>query len=97
MSYSFEWTVGPVILGGTLLLLLVPGFALIAVLVLALAAVAAILALTGAILASPYLIVRHLRRRHAEREESKIESAADHTALTVVDQPSRARSSRRTR
>ena len=92
MSYSFEWTVGPVVLGGTLLLLLVPGFALIAVLVLALAALAALVALVGAILASPYLIVRHLRRRHAERHESTTEGAANRTGLTVVAQPTTARS-----
>ena len=62
MSYSFEWTPVLVFLGAPLLLL-VPGFALIAVIVVALAAVAALVALAGAILASPYLLVRTLRRR----------------------------------
>ena len=66
MSYAFEWAPVLVFLGA-LLLLLVPGFALIAVIVVALAAVAALVALAGAILASPYLLVRALRRRLAER------------------------------
>jgi positive regulator of sigma E activity len=88
MSYGIEWTAGPVVLGGTLLLLLVPGFALIAVVILALAAVAAVIALAGAILASPYLIVRTLRRRHAARhqadEESLPEARPTAGALTAL-------------
>jgi positive regulator of sigma E activity len=71
MSYAIEWTAGPVALGAALLLLLVPGFALIGVLVVALAAVAALIALAGAIVASPFLLVRTLRRRHAERHEAE--------------------------
>ena len=70
MRYGFEWTAGPVLLGRRSLLLLVPGFALIAVIVVALAAIAALVALAGAILASPYLLVRTLRRRLAERHQS---------------------------
>jgi positive regulator of sigma E activity len=70
MSYAIEWSAGPVVIGAALLLLLVPGFALIAVVVVALAAVAALVALAGAILASPYLLVRALRQRHAERHEA---------------------------
>jgi hypothetical protein len=69
MSYATEWTAVPVFLGA-LLLLLVPGFALIAVIVVALIAIAALIALAGAILASPYLLVRTVRRRLAERHES---------------------------
>jgi hypothetical protein len=49
---------------------LVPSFALIGVVVVALAAVAALVALAGAILATPYLLVRGLRRRLAERHQS---------------------------
>ncbi len=49
------------------------GFALIGLAVLALAAVAALVALAGAILASPYLLVHTLRRRLAERALPSIE------------------------
>jgi membrane protein implicated in regulation of membrane protease activity len=66
MSYAAEWLSTPVVLGLVLLLLIVPPFALIAVAVLALAALAAFVALAGAVLASPYLLVRSLRRRLAE-------------------------------
>jgi positive regulator of sigma E activity len=66
MSYSLEWTAGPALLGA-LLLLIVPPFALIALVCVALAAAAALVALTGAVLAMPYLLVRSLRRRLAER------------------------------
>jgi Flp pilus assembly protein TadB len=92
MSYGIEWTAGPVALGAALLLLLVPGFALIAVVVLALAALAALVALAGAILASPYLLVRTLRRRHAEREESTVASASNHTGVPVLAEPTTASS-----
>jgi hypothetical protein len=81
MSYSFEWTPGLVFLGAPLLLL-VPGFALIAVIVVALAAVAALAALAGAILASPYLLGRTLRRRLAER--STAAGAAGHASFTPL-------------
>jgi positive regulator of sigma E activity len=69
VKYGFEWTPGLVLAGAVLILPLAPPFALIAVVLLALAAVAALVALAGAVLASPYLLVRHLRRRHAEQEE----------------------------
>jgi hypothetical protein len=49
---------------------LVPSFALIGLVVVALAAVAALVALLGAILATPYLLVRSLRRRLAGRHQS---------------------------
>lgn len=70
MRYGFEFAPGFVFLGTVLVLLLVPGFALIALVVVALAAVAALVALAGAILAAPYLLVRSLRRRLAERQQS---------------------------
>jgi hypothetical protein len=89
MSYAFEWAPVLVFLGA-LLLLLVPGFALIAVLVVALAAVAALVALAGAILASPYLLVRTLRRRLAERQGSTAASATNHSS--VLAEPTTARS-----
>ena len=67
MTYSFEWMLGPAVLGIVLLPLVVPSFALIGVMVMALAAVAALVALAGAIFAMPYLLVRSLRRRGSER------------------------------
>ena len=66
MSYAVEWN-GVAFLGPALVLLIVPHFALIALLVVALAAVAALFALAAAVLAMPYLLVRSLRRRLAER------------------------------
>jgi len=70
VKYGFEWTPGVFLLGMVLVLPLVPSFALIGVVVVALAAVAALLALAGAVLAMPYLLVRTLRRRLAERHQS---------------------------
>jgi hypothetical protein len=68
--YRFEWISGPVLLGAVLLPLIVPSFALIGLAVVALAALAAVVALAGAALATPYLLVRGLRRRLAERHHS---------------------------
>ena len=69
MSYGFEW-MPAVVLVGAFVVLMVPGFALIGLAVLALAAVAALVALAGVIIASPYLLARTVRRRLAERHES---------------------------
>jgi len=69
-SYGLDWIPGTMVLGGVLLLLIVPPFALIAVALLAVALVAALIALAGAILASPFLFVRHVRRRLDERHEA---------------------------
>jgi hypothetical protein len=66
MSYGLEW-MPAVVLIGAFVALMVPAFALIGLVVVALAAVAALAALAGAILASPYLLVRAVRRRLAER------------------------------
>jgi hypothetical protein len=66
MSYGVEWLPSGVVFGTVLLLLIVPEFALIAVLVVALAALVALVALAAAALASPYLLVRSLRRRLAQ-------------------------------
>jgi hypothetical protein len=66
MSYGVEWIPSGVVYGTVLLLLIVPQFALIAVLVVALAALVALVALAAAALASPYLLVRSLRRRLAQ-------------------------------
>ena len=66
-----EWIAGPVFLGAVLLLLIVPRFALIALVwVVALAGVVALAALAGAMLAMPGLLVRPLRRRLAKRRRS---------------------------
>jgi len=69
MSYGFEW-IPAVVLVGAFVVLMVPAFALIALLVVALVALAALAALAGAVLATPYLLVRSLRRRRAERHPS---------------------------
>src|SRR3954454_2313759 len=70
MSYAVEWTWAPVFAGMVLLFLIVPEFAVIAVvvatiavLVVALAALVGLVALAAAALASPYLLVRSVRRR----------------------------------
>jgi hypothetical protein len=68
--YGFEWKPGLVLFGMVLVLPLVPSFALIGLVVVALAAVAALVALAGAVLATPYLLVRSRRRRLAERHQS---------------------------
>ena len=65
MSYSVEWMGGGVVVvfGIVLLLLIVPELAVIAVVVVALAALVGLVALAAAALASPYLLVRSIRRR----------------------------------
>jgi membrane protein implicated in regulation of membrane protease activity len=74
MSYSIEWMGGAVVYGFVLLLVIVPEFATIAVLVVALAALVALVALAAAALASPYLLVRGVRRRRARRRTRWIHS-----------------------
>jgi hypothetical protein len=69
-AYGLEWTPGLVLLGTVLVLPLVPGLALIGLVVVALAAVAALVALVGGIFAAPYLLVRTVRRRRAEGHRS---------------------------
>jgi hypothetical protein len=69
---STVFVAGPPVLvawAGTVLfaLMLAGPFALLVTLVVALAAAAALVMLAGAILASPYLVIRHVRRRLAER------------------------------
>ena len=81
MRYWFEWTPGIILLGAVVVLPLAPGFAMIGVLVVALIAVAALVALAGAILATPYLVVRSVRRRLAERHESTEGSVPIATAV----------------
>ena len=80
MSYGFEW-MPVVVLGGGFVVLIVPSFALIGVVVVALAAVVALVALAGAIVASPFLLARTLRRRLAERHQSTQDSVPIVTAI----------------
>jgi hypothetical protein len=75
VKYGVEWLPGTALLAAVVVLPLVPGFALIGVVVVALVAITALVALAGALLASPYLIVRTVRRRLAERRESTDGSA----------------------
>jgi membrane protein implicated in regulation of membrane protease activity len=65
MNYRLEWISGISVFGTVLLLLIIPEFAMIAVLVVALAAFVLLVALAAAALASPFLLVRSLRRRLA--------------------------------
>jgi hypothetical protein len=89
--YGLEWIPGAVVLGGVLVLLIVPSFALIGLVVVALAAVAAVGALVGAILATPYLLVRTVRRRLAERHESTTSPVPIATVVTALAGPTTAR------
>ena len=82
-SYGLDWIPGTAVLGGVLLLLIVPPFALIAVALLAVAVVAALIALAAAIIASPYLLVRTVRRRLAERQEAPQTSGEEVARVTV--------------
>jgi hypothetical protein len=68
------YVAGPPVLvawAGTVLfaLMLAGPFALVATLVVVLVAAAAVVTLAGAILASPYLLVRHFRLRLAKRRD----------------------------
>jgi hypothetical protein len=74
MSYAVEWMGSSVVFGIVLFLLIVPEFAAIAVVVatiavfvVALAALVGLVALAAAAFASPYLLVRSVRRRLARR------------------------------
>ncbi len=88
-GYGLEWIPGGVFIGGVLLVLIVPPFALIVLAVVALAAVAALIALAAAILASPYLVLRTVRRHLAERQAGQpqpvlAEPQPLHSAESVV-------------
>jgi hypothetical protein len=92
VKYGIEWLPGAGLLGAVLVLLIVPSFALIGLVVVALGAVAALVALAGAILATPYLLVRSLRRRLAERHRST-EVSVPIAAPIALAGPTTARSS----
>lgn len=96
MSYSVEWIWGPVVSGMVLLVLIVPEFAAIAVvvatiavLVVALAALVGLVALAAAALASPYLLVRSVRRSLAHRRTRRIHSPSG--ILEPIGPPDRLR------
>jgi positive regulator of sigma E activity len=92
VKYGIEWLPGAGLLGAVLVLLIVPSFALIGLVVVALGAAAALVALAGAILATPYLVVRSLRRRLAERHRSTEGSVPIATTIALAG-PTTARSS----
>jgi membrane protein implicated in regulation of membrane protease activity len=84
MSYAVEWMPASVVSGIVLLLLIVPEFgaiavvvATIAVLVVALAALVALVALAAAALASPYLVVRSVRRRRLAQRKNTMDPLAE--------------------
>ena len=81
MKYGIEFAPGLGLLAAVLVLLIVPSFALIGLVVVALAAVAALVALAGAVLAMPYLLVRTVRRRLAERHQQAEGSVPIATAI----------------
>jgi hypothetical protein len=91
VKYGIEWLPGAGLLGAVLVLLIVPSFALIGLVVVALGAVAALVALAGAILATPYLLVRTVRRRLAERHGST-EGPVPIAATIALAGPTAARS-----
>lgn len=68
MSYSPEWTLATFV--ALVAFLCAPPLALIAFGVVVLAVLAALLALAGALAATPYLVLRSVRRRWAQSEET---------------------------
>jgi hypothetical protein len=79
---------GPPVLvlwAGTVLfaLMLAGPFALLVTLVVVFAAAAALVALAGAILAAPYLLIRHLRLRLAQRRQASEAPAAIATVVAA--------------
>jgi hypothetical protein len=80
-GYGFEWTPGLVLLGLVVVLPIVPGLALIGLVIAAGVAVAALVAVAGVIFATPYLLVRTVLRRLAERHQSAEGSAPITTAV----------------
>jgi hypothetical protein len=96
MSYTVEWLGGVVVFGIVLLLLIVPEFAVIAVvvatiavLVVALAALVALVALAAAVFASPYLLVRSVRRRRGRRRTRFIHAPSGIPSRSAVGSPAR--------
>ena len=78
MSYAVEWMGGGVVpvCGIVLLLLIVPELAAIAVVVATIVVLVGLVALAAAALASPYLLVRSVRRR-LSRTKNMMEPLAE--------------------
>jgi hypothetical protein len=97
---STVFVAGPPVLvagAGTVLfaLMLAGPFALLVTLVVVLAAAAALVMLAGAILASPYLLIRQLRPRLAKRHQlSRTETARTRPAIAALAGSMTARASR---
>jgi alpha-beta hydrolase superfamily lysophospholipase len=85
VSYAVEWLPGTAAVGAVALLC-VPNLVLIGLAVVLLAAVAALVALAGAIVATPYLLVRSLRRRQRGRSAAA-QHQARHRALNAHTEP----------
>ena len=93
MSYTIEWSPGVILLGVVLPLLIVPGFALIALVVLT---AAALTAAAAAVLGIPYLLVRTVRRRRADHRRPverpvPVATATARPAFTTSFQPAHRR------
>ena len=94
MSHRIELTGGGVVYGIVLLLLIVPEFSAIAVVVatiaalaVALAALVGLVALAAAALASPYLLVRGVRRRLAQRSTRGVHSPSGIRSRSAAGSP----------
>jgi membrane protein implicated in regulation of membrane protease activity len=70
VTYAIEWAAATVPLGGLFIIVIGP-IAMIALTLAALAALVAVVALAAATVAVPFLLVRSLVRRRAERHRSR--------------------------
>src|SRR5205085_1840250 len=86
---TVEWMGGGVVpvYGVVLLLLIVPEFAAIAVVVATIAVLVGLVALAAAALASPYLLVRSVRRRPAQRRTRWIHSPSGIRSRSAAGSP----------
>jgi hypothetical protein len=96
--FDTVFVAGPPVLlvwAGTVLfaLMLAGPFALVAAFVVVLVAAAALVTLVGAILATPYLLVRHVRQRLAERRHAA-EGRAPIAAIAALANSTTVRASR---
>jgi hypothetical protein len=89
MSYAVEWFSGVVVFEIVLLLLIVPWFAAIAVVVATIAVLVGLMALAAAALASPYLLVRSVRRRLAQPSTRRIHSPSGIRSRSAAGSPVR--------
>jgi membrane protein implicated in regulation of membrane protease activity len=87
MSYGVEWMGGGVLYGIVLLLVIVPEFAAIAVVLATIAVLVGLVALAAAALASPYLLVRSVRRRLARRRTRWIHSPSGIRSRSAARSP----------